>query len=111
MVDSAVLLVDGSYHDVDSSEMAFKIAGSMAFKEACGKAHPVLLEPIMKVEVVTPEEYMPQVFGDLNSRRCQIPGTESRGGANVIRVEVPLDEMFRYATDVRSRTHGRWSFR
>ena len=110
MVDIAVLLVDGSYHDVDSSEMAFKIAGSMAFKEACGKAHPVLLEPIMKVEVVTPEEYMPQVFGDLNSRRCQIQGTESRGGANIIRVEVPLAEMFGYATDVRSRTQGRASF-
>ena len=77
MVDIAVLLIDGSYHDVDSSEMAFKIAGSMAFKEACGKAHPVLLEPIMKVEVVTPEEYMAQVFGDLNSRRCQIQGTET----------------------------------
>ncbi len=110
MVDIAVLLIDGSYHDVDSSEMAFKIAGSMAFKEACGKAQPVLLEPIMKVEVVTPEEYMPQVFGDLNSRRCQIQGTESRGGANVIRVEVPLAEMFGYATDVRSRTQGRASF-
>jgi elongation factor G len=110
MVDIAVLLIDGSYHDVDSSEMAFKIAGSMAFKEACGKAHPVLLEPIMRVEVVTPEEYMPQVFGDLNSRRCQIQGTETRGGANVIRVEVPLAEMFGYATDVRSRTQGRASF-
>jgi len=110
MVDIAVLLIDGSYHDVDSSEMAFKIAGSMAFKAACAKAHPVLLEPIMKVEVVTPEEYMAQVFGDLNSRRCQIQGTESRGGANVIRVEVPLAEMFGYATDVRSRTQGRASF-
>jgi len=110
MVDIAVLLIDGSSHDVDSSEMAFKIAGSMAFKEACGKAHPVLLEPIMKVEVVTPEEYMPQVFGDLNARRCQIQGTESRGGANVIRVEVPLASMFGYATDVRSRTQGRASF-
>src|SRR6202050_3152829 len=110
MVDIAVLLIDGSYHDVDSSEMAFKIAGSMAFKEACGHAKPVLLEPIMKVEVVTPEEYMPQVFGDLNSRRCQIQGTETRGGANVIRVEVPLAEMFGYATDVRSRTQGRASF-
>src|SRR5271167_2342527 len=110
MVDIAVLLIDGSYHDVDSSEMAFKIAGSMAFKAACAKAHPVLLEPIMKVEVVTPEEYMAQVFGDLNSRRCQIQGTESRGGANVIRVEVPLSEMFGYATDVRSRTQGRASF-
>jgi elongation factor G len=110
VVDIAVLLIDGSYHEVDSSEMAFKIAGSMAFKEACAKAHPVLLEPIMKVEVVTPEEYMPQVFGDLNSRRCQIQGTETRGGANVIRVEVPLAEMFGYATDVRSRTQGRASF-
>jgi len=110
MVDIAVLLIDGSYHDVDSSEMAFKIAGSMAFKAACAKASPVLLEPIMKVEVVTPEEYMPQVFGDLNSRRCQIQGTETRGGANVIRVEVPLAEMFGYATDVRSRTQGRASF-
>ena len=110
MVDIAVLLIDGSYHDVDSSEMAFKIAGSMAFKAACAKAHPVLLEPIMKVEVVTPEDYMAQVFGDLNSRRCQIQGTESRGGANVIRVEVPLAEMFGYATDVRSRTQGRASF-
>src|SRR6202158_3172689 len=110
MVDVAAVLIDGSSHDVDSSEMAFKIAGSMAFKEACGKAHPVLLEPVIKVEVVTPEEYMPQVFGDLNSRRCQIQGTESRGGANVIRVEVPLAEMFGYATDVRSRTQGRASF-
>jgi elongation factor G len=82
----------------------------MAFKEACSKAKPVLLEPIMKVEVVTPEEYMPQVFGDLNARRCQIQGTESRGGANVIRVEVPLAAMFGYATDVRSRTQGRASF-
>ncbi len=110
MVDIGIILLDGSYHDVDSSEMAFKIAGSMAFKEACRRAHAVLLEPIMKVEVVTPEEYMQQVFGDLNSRRCQIQGTETRGGANVIRVEVPLSEMFGYATDVRSRTQGRASF-
>lgn len=110
MVDIAVVLIDGSYHDVDSSEMAFKIAGSMAFKEACGKASPALLEPIMKVEVVTPEEYMQQVFGDLNSRRCQIQGTENRAGSNVIRVEVPLAEMFGYATDLRSRTQGRASF-
>src|SRR5260370_24826090 len=102
MVDIGVLLLDGSYHDVDSSEMAFKIAGSMAFKEACGKASPVLLEPIMKVEVVTPEEYMPQVFGDLNSRRCQIKGTQSRGGPDVIRGGGALAEMVRYATDVLS---------
>src|SRR5437899_864926 len=110
MVDIAVALVDGSFHEVDSSEMAFKIAGSMAFKEACGKASPVLLEPIMRVEVVTPEEYMHQVFGDLNSRRSQIQGTETRAGSNVIRVEVPLAEMFGYATDLRSRSQGRANF-
>ena len=111
MVDIAVLLIDGSYHDVDSSEMAFKIAGSMAFKEACRKASPMLLEPIMNVEVVTPEEYMPQVFGDLNSRRCQIQGTEiARRQPDHHSREVPLAEMFGYATDVRSRTQGRASF-
>jgi elongation factor G len=110
MVDVAAVLVDGSSHDVDSSEMAFKIAGSMAFKEACHKASPVLLEPIMKVEVVVPEEYMPQVFGDLNARRSAIQGTENRAGSNVIRVEVPLSQMFGYATDLRSRTQGRATF-
>jgi elongation factor G len=110
MVDVAAVLVDGSYHDVDSNEMAFKIAGSMAFKEACAKAKPVLLEPIMKVEVVVPEEYMAAVFGDLNSRRSAIQGTESRSGSNVIRVEVPLAQMFGYATDLRSRTQGRATF-
>src|SRR5207248_1912157 len=110
MVDVAVVLVDGSYHDVDSSEMAFKIAGSMAFKEACAKAKPVLLEPIMKVEVVVPEEYMQAVFGDLNARRSAIQGTENRAGSNVIRVEVPLSQMFGYATDLRSRTQGRATF-
>src|SRR5437867_104262 len=110
MVDVAAVLVDGSYHDVDSSEMAFKIAGSMAFKEACAKASPVLLEPIMKVEVVTPEEYMQQVFGDLNARLSAIQGTENRAGSNVIRVEVPLSQMFGYATDLRSRTQGRATF-
>jgi elongation factor G len=110
MVDVAVVLVDGSYHDVDSSEMAFKIAGSMAFKDACGKAKPVLLEPIMKVEVVVPEEYMPAVFGDLNARRSEIQGTENRAGSNVIRVQVPLSQMFGYATDLRSRTQGRATF-
>ncbi|HKT47606.1 MAG TPA: elongation factor G [Candidatus Acidoferrales bacterium] len=110
MVDVAVILTDGSYHDVDSNEMAFKIAGSMAFKEACAKAKPVLLEPIMKVEVVVPEEYMPAVFGDLNSRRSAIQGTENRAGSNVIRVEVPLAQMFGYATDLRSRTQGRGNF-
>jgi elongation factor G len=110
MVDIAVVLVDGSYHDVDSSEMAFKIAGSMAFKEACSKAQPVLLEPVMRIEVVVPEEYMGDVFGDLNSRRGHPQGMEARGGAQIIRCEVPLAEMFGYATDLRSRTQGRGSF-
>jgi elongation factor G len=110
MVDIAVVVDDGSYHEVDSSEMAFKIAGSMAFKEACHRAHPKLLEPIMRVEVVVPEEYMSQVFGDLNSRRPDIQGTENRTGSHVIRAEVPLSEMFGYATDLRSRTQGRGSF-
>jgi len=109
-VDVAVILTDGSYHDVDSNEMAFKIAGSMAYKEACARAKPVLLEPIMKVEVVVPEEYMAAVFGDLNSRRSAIQGTENRAGSNVIRVEVPLAQMFGYATDLRSRTQGRATF-
>jgi elongation factor G len=110
MVDIAVKLIDGSYHDVDSSEMAFKIAGSMAFKEACRKGQPTLLEPIMRIEVVVPEEYMGEVFGDLNSRRGHPQGTESRGTSQIIRCEVPLAEMFGYATDLRSRTQGRGSF-
>jgi len=110
MVDVAVVLVDGSYHEVDSSEMAFKIAGSIGFKEACAKAKPVLLEPIMRVEVTTPEEYMAAVFGDLNSRRAQIQGSETRAGSHVIRVQVPLSEMFGYATDLRSRSQGRANF-
>ncbi|HXW16724.1 MAG TPA: elongation factor G [Candidatus Acidoferrales bacterium] len=110
MVDMAVTLTDGSYHDVDSSEMAFKIAGSMAFKEACRRAHPRLLEPIMRIEVVVPEDYLSQVFGDLNSRRATVQGTENRLGSHVIRAEVPLAEMFGYATDLRSRTQGRGSF-
>jgi elongation factor G len=110
MVDIAVVLTDGSYHEVDSSEMAFKIAGSLAFKEACGKAQPVLLEPVMRVEVVVPEEYMGDVFGDLNSRRGHPLGMESRAGAQIIRCVVPLAEMFGYATDLRSRTQGRGMF-
>ena len=110
MVDVAVVLVDGSYHEVDSSEMAFKIAGSIGFKEACAKAKPVLLEPIMRVEVTTPEEYMAAVFGDLNARRAQIQGSETRAGSHVIRVQVPLSEMFGYATDLRSRSQGRANF-
>jgi elongation factor G len=110
MVDIAVVLIDGSYHDVDSSEMAFKIAGSMAFKEACNRAKPALLEPVMRVEVVCPEEYMGDVIGDLNSRRGHIQGMEARAGSQIIRSEVPLAEMFGYATDLRSRTQGRASF-
>ncbi len=110
MVDVAVVLLDGSYHEVDSSEMAFKIAGSIGFKEACSRARPVLLEPIMRVEVTTPEEYMAAVFGDLNARRSQIQGSETRAGSHVIRVQVPLSEMFGYATDLRSRSQGRANF-
>jgi len=110
MVDVAVVLEDGSYHDVDSSEMAFKIAGSMAFKEACKKANPKLLEPIMRVEVVVPEDYMGTVIADLNSRRGQLQGRESRAASEIINVQVPLAEMFGYATEIRSRTQGRGSF-
>ena len=105
-----VTLYDGSYHDVDSSEMAFKIAGSMALKDACRKATPVLLEPVMSVEVVVPEEYMGSVNGDLISRRGRLEGVELRGGSQVIRAMVPLSEMFGYATEIRSRTQGRGSF-
>jgi elongation factor G len=105
-----VRLVDGSYHDVDSSEMAFKIAGSLAIKEAAKKAKPVLLEPIMAVEVVVPEEYMGDVIGDLNSRRGRIEGMELRGTSQIIKSMVPLSEMFGYATELRSRTQGRGSF-
>jgi len=103
-------LVDGSYHDVDSSEMAFKVAGSMVFKEAARKASPVLLEPIMSVEVVTPEEYMGDVMGDLSSRRGRIEGMEARGNSQVIRSQIPLSEMFGYSTDLRSRTQGRATY-
>ena len=106
VIDIKAKLFDGSYHDVDSSEMAFKIAGSMAFKEAMKRAEPVLLEPIMKVEVTTPEEYMGDVIGDLN-RRGRIEGMEARSGAQVISAFVPLSEMFGYATDLRSRSQGR----
>ncbi|GAA0124019.1 MULTISPECIES: elongation factor G [Clostridium] len=105
-----VRLVDGSYHDVDSSEMAFKIAGSMAFKNAMAKADPVLLEPIMKVEVTMPEEYMGDVMGDINSRRGRIEGMEAQNGAQVIRAMVPLSQMFGYATTLRSRTQGRGNY-
>jgi elongation factor G len=110
VVDCIVTLFDGSYHEVDSSEMAFKIAGSMAFKEAMRKADPVILEPIMKVSVITPEEYMGDVIGDLNSRRGQIQGMETRPGAQQINAFVPLSEMFGYATDLRSKTQGRGQY-
>jgi len=110
VVDIKVQLVDGSYHDVDSSEMAFKVAGSMAFKEGARRAKPVLLEPIMAVEVVTPEDYMGDVIGNINSRRGQIEGMEPRGNAQVIRARVPLAEMFGYATDVRTMSQGRATY-
>ena len=103
-------LVDGQYHEVDSSEIAFKIAGSMALKEAARKADPVLLEPMMAVEVVTPEENMGDVIGDLNSRRGIIQAMEERGGARVVRALVPLSEMFGYVSDLRSKTQGRASY-
>jgi elongation factor G len=103
-------LLDGQYHDVDSSEMAFKIAGSMAFKEAARKANPVLLEPIMAVEVRTPEEYMGDVIGDLNSRRGQIQAMDDASGVKVVRALVPLSEMFGYIGDLRSKTSGRAVF-
>ena len=110
VVDVKVTLVDGSYHEVDSSEMAFKIAGSMAFKDGCRKGDPALLEPIMQVDVIVPEEYMGDVMGDLNSRRGQIQGMEARQGAQAISAKVPLSEMFGYATELRSRTQGRGQY-
>ncbi len=110
VVDIRVELVEGSYHDVDSSEIAFKIAGSMAFKNAMQRANPKLLEPVMAVEVVTPEEYLGDVMGDLNSRRGRVEGLEPRGNAQAIRARVPLATMFGYATDVRSMTQGRATF-
>jgi elongation factor G len=110
MVDMKLTLTDGAYHDVDSSELAFKIAGSMAFKEAARKANPVLLEPMMEVEVVTPEDFMGDVIGDLNSRRGQIQSMDDRAGAKVVRGLVPLSEMFGYVGDLRSKTQGRASY-
>ena len=107
VVDVKVTLYDGSYHDVDSSELAFKIAGSQAFKEAMKKANRVILEPIMKVVVIVPEEYMGDVIGDLNSRRGQMEGMESRNSMQEINAKVPLSEMFGYSNDLRSKTQGR----
>jgi elongation factor G len=110
MVDVRATLVHGSYHDVDSSEMAFKIAGSLAIKKATRLAKPVLLEPIMAVEVVTPDDYMGDVIGDISSRRGRIEGVEQRGSSQVIKGQVPLGDMFGYATDLRSRTQGRATY-
>jgi elongation factor G len=110
VVDVKVTLIDGSYHEVDSSEMAFKIAGSMGFKEGCAKAGPIILEPIMSVEVVVPEDYMGDVIGDLNSRRGRIMGMDSRAGAQVVSSMVPLASMFGYSTDLRSATQGRATY-
>jgi elongation factor G len=109
-VDVKVQLVDGQYHDVDSSEMAFKIAGQMAFRKAAEMAKPVLMEPIMAVEVVTPEDYMGDVMGDLSSRRGRIGSMEARGNTQVVNATVPLSEMFGYSTDLRSRTQGRATY-
>ena len=110
VVDFKVQVYDGSYHEVDSSEMAFKIAGSMAFKDGMEKAGAVLLEPIMKVEIVTPEDYFGDLMGNVSSRRGTIIGTDDRNGAKIIDAEVPLAEMFGYATELRSRTQGRGQF-
>jgi len=110
MVDIKVRLTDGSYHEVDSNELAFKIAGSMAFKEACRRAKPVLLEPVMDVEVVTPRDYVGAVIGNLNSRRGRIMSQEIRGTSEVVRAHVPLGQMFGYATDLRSMTQGRATY-
>jgi elongation factor G len=110
MVDVRVTLTDGKYHDTDSSEIAFKVAGSLALQEAARRAKPILLEPIFSVEVVTPEEFMGDVIGDLNRRRGRVEGMESRGNAQVIKAHVPLSEMFGYATDVRSMSQGRANY-
>ncbi len=110
VVDIKITLIDGSYHDVDSSEMAFKIAGSMGFKEGAAKATPALLEPVMAVEVVCAEEYMGDIIGDLSSRRGRVQGMNVRGAGRVISAQVPLSEMFGYATDIRSKTQGRATY-
>ena len=110
LVNIKATLLDGAYHEVDSSEMAFKLAGSQALKEAVAKAKPVLLEPLMAVEVITPEEYMGDVIGDINSRRGQVSSMDDRAGAKVVKAKVPLSEMFGYIGDLRSRTAGRANF-
>ena len=110
VVDVKVTLYDGSYHEVDSSEMAFKIAGSMAFKDAMRKASPILLEPMMKLAVIVPDEYLGDVMGDVTSRRGLIQGTETRNGITQVNAQVPLSSMFGYATDLRSKTQGRGQY-
>jgi elongation factor G len=110
MVDIRVKLVDGKYHDTDSSEIAFKVAGSLAFKEAAKRAKPVLLEPVFAVEVVTPEEFLGDVIGDLSRRRGRVEGQDRRGNALAVTARVPLSEMFGYATDLRSNTQGRATY-
>ena len=110
VIDFKCTLVDGSYHEVDSSEMAFKIAASMAFKEGCKQAKSVILEPIMKVEITVPEEYMGDVIGDVNARRGRMEGMEGNDGMQDIHAFVPLSEMFGYATDLRSKTQGRGTY-
>jgi elongation factor G len=110
MVDVKVTLQDGAYHDVDSSELAFKIAGSMAFKDAARRAGPVLLEPMMAVEVTTPDDFMGEVIGDLNSRRGHIQSMDERAGSRVVKALVPLSEMFGYVGDLRSKTQGRAAY-
>jgi len=110
MVDVKVTLRDGSYHEVDSSELAFKIAGSMAFKQAARRADPVLMEPMMAVEVTTPDNYMGDVIGDINSRRGQMQAMDERSGLRIIKAVVPLAEMFGYVGDLRSKTQGRASY-
>jgi elongation factor G len=109
MVDMQVAVYDGSYHEVDSSEFSFKIAGSMALKDAVKQADPVILEPIMKIEVVTPEDFLGDVIGDLSSKRAQIEGSEPRGNVRVVKAQVPLAEMFGYVTTLRSMSQGRAS--
>jgi elongation factor G len=110
VVDIKVTVIDGSFHEVDSSEMAFKIAGSMAFKDACKKANPVILEPIMKTEAIVPEDYMGDVIGDLNSRRGKIASMEAKNKVQHIKATVPLAEMFGYSTSLRSLTQGRGNY-
>jgi len=110
LVGVKLTLVDGQYHEVDSSEMAFKIAGSIGFKDGCRKADPVLLEPVMRVDVIVPEDYLGDVIGDINSRRGHIEGIDDRSGAKSIQAQIPLSQMFGYATVLRSRTQGRGTF-